>query len=327
MLVSFLIPSRGRPQSLLATLESIISTYSYTHPAEILIAFDEDDAESLNLIETILLKFTDLKNEERGNVLQIKIFTVERMGYHQLHEYYNFLVDKARGHLCWLFNDDAVIIGDKWDIRLENDYQNSKSELIYMRPTEIVTHYDLLSPEYMYENFTNTNPLVPIYNQNRSLSGVKLLQKSAWTNQPLRLFFWNQPKILSNLEISGLAGFPILSKELINLWGNISVCCYNDTFLIHICMPYIDTTCSQIISHGGYKNKALPEEELMPITENIIDYTIPEWHTYLIEGTPPTNAPILQNIINECDIRKTKIIEYMKINNIPYNEELQSYNK
>ena len=92
-------------------------------------------------------------------------------------------------------------------------------------------------------------------------------------------------------------------------------------------MPYIDTTCSQIISHGGYKNKALPEEELMPITENIIDYTIPEWHTYLIEGTPPTNAPILQNIINECDIRKTKIIEYMKINNIPYNEELQSYNK
>lgn len=107
-LVSFLLPSRTQPgkahtaATLLKSLESITANGTNTNAYEVLIRFDADDTESIDLIPRIHEIFAP-------TVAKVKIIVGPRRGYEGLHCYYNELAAIATGELLFLWNDDLEI--------------------------------------------------------------------------------------------------------------------------------------------------------------------------------------------------------------------------
>lgn len=99
-MISVLVPSRQRATMLKGSVKTWI------HPlVEILVAIDEDEPERT-------------KYEQ---IPSIKLFTTKRHGYENLHEYYNFLAQKARGDWLMLGNDDAYMLTDNWAMGIQED--------------------------------------------------------------------------------------------------------------------------------------------------------------------------------------------------------------
>jgi hypothetical protein len=104
MLVSVLIPTRGRPKGLTATIESIIK--SATCPKEeyeFLIRTDLDDAS---------MKGWSVKWNDTHDVKVHELCASRLNGYESLNDLYHDIAKLAKGKWCWFMNDDAVIKGD-----------------------------------------------------------------------------------------------------------------------------------------------------------------------------------------------------------------------
>lgn len=99
-LVSVLLPSRGRPDSLRATIAGLRGLADDSDRVEVLVAGDDDDEDTPGAARA------------GGAVLLI---TGPRRGYARLHEYVNDLAGSARGRWLMLWNDDAAMLTDGWD--------------------------------------------------------------------------------------------------------------------------------------------------------------------------------------------------------------------
>ena len=100
-LVSVLLPSRGRPESLTGTIHGLLELADEPDTIEVLIAADPDDETTC----TMLLP--------GGNVR--RWVAPERYGYHRLHLYVNELAAQAAGTWLMLWNDDAKMLTEHWD--------------------------------------------------------------------------------------------------------------------------------------------------------------------------------------------------------------------
>lgn len=104
--VSFLCPSRGRPESLRRSIESLRSTAYDPECFEVLVYIDDDDPAG----DAYFDGFSDLG---------AYVFEGPALGYSRLHECIaNRLVPYARGQWLWLWNDDAVMQTERWDVKL-----------------------------------------------------------------------------------------------------------------------------------------------------------------------------------------------------------------
>jgi hypothetical protein len=106
--ISVLLPTRGRPDSVARSLESLI-LHSGPNAFEVLLALDPDDphAEATRRVTESLAVNT------------LTLTTTERYGYHQLHRYFNALAERARGDWMLLWNDDATMTTDGWNTAIE----------------------------------------------------------------------------------------------------------------------------------------------------------------------------------------------------------------
>lgn len=113
MLISFLLPTRKRIKMLITSINSILNNCVDTNCFEILLAFDEDDTDTLE----------EYREEYKNNNWNYKhvIIVTERFYYIGLHKYYNKLCEIAKGTHLWLWNDDAEILTKNWDIILEKN--------------------------------------------------------------------------------------------------------------------------------------------------------------------------------------------------------------
>ena len=102
MLVSFMCPSRGRPESFLRSMESISNRAQDSSCFEVLVWLDNDD-------ETA---------REYPRLPYVKYFTGARVGYARLNEVVNILARTACGRWLFLWNDDVVVRTDNWDVVL-----------------------------------------------------------------------------------------------------------------------------------------------------------------------------------------------------------------
>jgi hypothetical protein len=114
VICSVLIPSRARIDRLRKTLRSIRQT-SRASDVEILVRFDDDDRESLDVVEDL--------TREHG----IRVLTgPRRLGYLSLGEFYAELAAVATGAWIWIMNDDAYVTGPAvddgpgWDVDLRS---------------------------------------------------------------------------------------------------------------------------------------------------------------------------------------------------------------
>lgn len=110
-MISVLLPSRGRPQSLAKSVGSLLNTAADPERVQVLVAADPDDEITRNL--AVVLGDGESAAGARGDV---RLWVApERYGYQALHEYYNGLASLAKGDWCLLWNDDATMLTTGWD--------------------------------------------------------------------------------------------------------------------------------------------------------------------------------------------------------------------
>lgn len=102
-IVTALLPSRGRPDSLTASIHSLRKKAARSDRVEIIVGADPDDA---NTAITAL-----------GLAVPCWI-APRRYGYSRLNEYFNKLAEYAKGDWLLLWNDDARMETEGWDRRL-----------------------------------------------------------------------------------------------------------------------------------------------------------------------------------------------------------------
>ena len=107
--ISVLLPTRGRTDMLKRSLLSLLDLAKNPTELEILLAFDNDDKQSLEWCQQNI--FPEL--ESHGVDATVVEFTP--LGYLKLHEYLNALAGLANGNWLMFWNDDAVMQTQDWD--------------------------------------------------------------------------------------------------------------------------------------------------------------------------------------------------------------------
>lgn len=98
------MPSRGRPESLRRSVESLREFAASPSGVEVLVGYDPDD----------------LGTAHAASVADVvPIGAPERWGYGQLFRYYNLLAEVANGDWLLLWNDDAFMTVHGWDAMVE----------------------------------------------------------------------------------------------------------------------------------------------------------------------------------------------------------------
>jgi glycosyltransferase involved in cell wall biosynthesis len=108
-IISVLLPTRGRKETLKRSLESLISTATLPNKIELLLGIDDDDKEVTEYIKTEIAPLLKQYNVEcRASVFK-------PLGYENLHTYVNTLAGHSNGEWLFFWNDDAVMNSQGWD--------------------------------------------------------------------------------------------------------------------------------------------------------------------------------------------------------------------
>ena len=107
--ISILLPTRKRTEAVVKSIGSLLANAKDTSRIEILIAYDDDDAESKEFFETTWHPFIGQSEATT------KVFETERFGYLRLYKYVNFLAEQATGDWIMFWNDDALMLTENWD--------------------------------------------------------------------------------------------------------------------------------------------------------------------------------------------------------------------
>ena len=115
--ISVLLPVRGRPIPMEQCLHTLIDTATRPERVEVLIAFDDDDTDTMDYFVDVIAPYLDAKGVTYS-AMQFK-----RLGYIRLNEYLNELANHSTGQWIFFWNDDAVMTTAAWDdvIREHND--------------------------------------------------------------------------------------------------------------------------------------------------------------------------------------------------------------
>jgi hypothetical protein len=117
-LASLLLPTRGRVQHLAKSLASLEATVTDPTQIEVLVKVDDDDAQTLRYLQNDWHSFRiAVVNTPRGN------------GYADLHKYCNMLCEMSQGRFLFLWNDDAEMRTQGWDIEIA---QHDDGKLCYL---------------------------------------------------------------------------------------------------------------------------------------------------------------------------------------------------
>jgi len=99
--ITALVPSRGRPDGLRESLESLFGRAAEPADVEVLVAVDPDDVGT----------YSGFPADGRVRLT----VTPGRYGYRRIHDYYNELAAAASGDWLLIWNDDALMRTPGWD--------------------------------------------------------------------------------------------------------------------------------------------------------------------------------------------------------------------
>lgn len=108
-MLSILLPTRKRTELLRRSLHSLLANAYDNSKIEYLLAFDEDDKDSVYYFIT---KIIPLFRQYQANY---NITISQRYGYNKLHHYINDLASIATGDWLFFWNDDAIMKTKNFD--------------------------------------------------------------------------------------------------------------------------------------------------------------------------------------------------------------------
>lgn len=163
-MIAVLCPSRGRPEQLKRSIESLRETADDLSNIEILVAWDYDDDQTMQLV----------KRPDKLGISMSK--GSERLGYDRLYDYYNSLATLVKADWYLLWNDDAIMTTQGWDTKIEElppeimvgDIQHYLSPTFCCFPVMRRQMYDILG------HFSGPTPHVDSYIQDigRALGAI-----------------------------------------------------------------------------------------------------------------------------------------------------------
>lgn len=107
--ISVLLPTRGRREALLKSLNSLLDKAADASRLEVLLGIDEDDEGCQDYIKENVAPIMQAKGVEcKANIFK-------PLGYENLHTYVNTLAQSANGDWLMFWNDDGVMLTDDWD--------------------------------------------------------------------------------------------------------------------------------------------------------------------------------------------------------------------
>lgn len=105
-LITFMIPSRGRPASLQRAVRSIYNLAKDKSAAEIMVKLDDDDPESIIAAQELI----DL------DAIPVMVFVTPRgRGFYEMTGWANMMASYSRADWIALLNDDAYLTTKDWD--------------------------------------------------------------------------------------------------------------------------------------------------------------------------------------------------------------------
>lgn len=113
MLVTVLLPTRQRPHLVERSIRSLLDNASNPSNIEIAVAFDQDDEQSREYFKSV--EWNTLAG------LQSTVLETPKWGYQELHKYYNLLAEHATGQWLLIWNDDAVMKTQGWDLLVQDN--------------------------------------------------------------------------------------------------------------------------------------------------------------------------------------------------------------
>ena len=107
--ISILLPTRGRKEVMLKSVEGLLSKASDPSRLELLLGIDDDDE---GIQEFIKVNLAPVCNK-LGVECKAQVFPP--LGYGKLHHYVNTLAAHATGEWMFFWNDDGVMVTQGWD--------------------------------------------------------------------------------------------------------------------------------------------------------------------------------------------------------------------
>ena len=107
--ISILLPTRGRKEVMLKSVEGLLSKASDPSRLELLLGIDDDDD---GIQEFIKVNLAPVCNK-LGVECKAQVFPP--LGYGKLHHYVNTLAAHATGEWMFFWNDDGVMVTQDWD--------------------------------------------------------------------------------------------------------------------------------------------------------------------------------------------------------------------
>lgn len=170
MKISFLLPTRYRSEKLKELLDSFYETCNNIDNYEVILVFDSDDIDHINYFNSLEKKFN------------YKTLIVDRVGYNNLHLYYNIACSYSTGEWLWVWNDDSKMLSKDWDLVIDeysgqfvilNPWNTRPMDAEYLKTCSLFP----IVPRKMFELLGHFSPWNHIDTYiNRLQSGLNLLK-------------------------------------------------------------------------------------------------------------------------------------------------------
>ena len=112
--IAVLLPTRGRSDALERSVKSLFELADNPDRVQLMLGFDEDDAEGIEAFEELLQPWLDERN------INYTAMSFAPLGYTRLNEYVNTLALASDADWVFFWNDDAFVETQGWDTVIES---------------------------------------------------------------------------------------------------------------------------------------------------------------------------------------------------------------
>jgi hypothetical protein len=138
--ISFICPTRGRPNNIVRFIKSSISTCSDPSNLHLYFYVDEDDSITINNISNIKNQFP----------IDINFTIGERT---KMSNMFNILGNQAKDGIIFWCGDDIIMETENWDIEIQNQFNKFSDKILLVYGDDCNQHEALATHFFIHKNW------------------------------------------------------------------------------------------------------------------------------------------------------------------------------